>query len=474
MERSRPPELTGTLECETGPVSVQVLKASPHTLFVRFPEGNPPAHRAELRNFVLRVGDREFALGRSRYHSHAENPARRKDDPPLLGDGKLAFLDDLYDFQVLMRTGTIQGFKKRLEQLPALWGRKKDIRPAFREFVAELVYDLQVYRSLLDEVDRSLQEEPWAIRTDVHRVVTQSEYPGFCALFDERLARLAEQVKDFSQEEHERHGFYLRKHAWDIIRSSEFLLRTNLKPRGYAGDSMMMRMLYENDFRGPTAFARFMHKHPVETAAAQAVRNRVGLLSERIRALPRTRGRRTRFMSVAAGPAWELREVFQRPEDLEAYEVVLLDQDREALNEATQMIQRLEKQLGGRMHYTLIQDSVRTMLRTPDLPGKWGRFSFVYSMGLFDYLTAPVARVVLARLYDLLEPGGELVVGNFHVDSPTRLYMEYWMDWVLIYRTEAEFLELSDGLKGAQTSVFFEDTRCQMFLSVRKAGETTS
>ncbi len=108
------------------------------------------------------------------------------------------------------------------------------------------------------------------------------------------------------------------------------------------------------------------------------------------------------------------------------------------------------------------------MLRGAAALERWGKFGFLYSMGLFDYLTAPVAKVVLRSLYSLLEPGGELVIGNFHVHNPTQLYMAYWMDWVLLYRSEAEMLALAEGLEGAEAKVVFEDTGSQMFLCVRK------
>lgn len=468
--RSAAPEISGELALGERRLPVQVLKAGHHTLFVKFLGGNEAANRAEFSGVTLKLPSRELSFGRCRYHSHSENPARRKDDPPLLGDGRLVFLDELYDFTGLTRSGAVVELKKRMDQLPMLWSRKNEVRPAFREWLGEFVFDLQVYRSLFDEIDRNLQEEPYPVRADVHRVVTQAQYPIFVELFDRKLAELGAQVQGFSQEEHERHGYYFRKHVWDLIRASEFLLRTNLKPRGYAGDSQMMRMLYENDFRGSTLFARFMHRHPVESPAAQAVRNRVELLAGRICALMATREGKepARIMSVAAGPAWELREVFRGPEDFSKLDITLLDQDPEALGEAKAMVTRLEHTHGARMKVRFIQDSVRTMLRSADLAEKWGRFDLLYSMGLFDYLTAPVAKAVLARLYSLLLPGGELVVGNFHVANPTRLYMEYWMDWVLLYRTEDEFRELAAGLEGAQTEVIFEATRSQMFLCVRK------
>jgi extracellular factor (EF) 3-hydroxypalmitic acid methyl ester biosynthesis protein len=109
------------------------------------------------------------------------------------------------------------------------------------------------------------------------------------------------------------------------------------------------------------------------------------------------------------------------------------------------------------------------MLRTRDLRGRLGVFDFIYSMGLFDYLTAPVARAVLARTVDLLAPGGEIVVGNFHVTTPTRTYMDYWADWTLIYRSEESLLALAEGLPIASARIDFDETRCQMFLRLQRS-----
>lgn len=361
--------------------------------------------------------------------------------------------------------------RRRLAQLPVLRSRNEDIRPGFRNYVSELVYDLQVYRGVLDEIDRALVEEPAAVRSEVQRIVAEDEYEGFRQRFDQQLLELERQVQDFTQEEHERHGFFLRKHLSDLIRTSEFHHRTNLRPRGYAGDSQMMRMIYEDAFRGPTLFGRFLHRHPLQTRAGDAVRNRVEIVRDRIALKAREQGPDAgplRVMSVACGPAWELGTLFARPSDLDRFDVTLLDQDGEALSEALDVVSRLEVAHQGTVRARYVQDSVRTMLRSRDLETRWGRFAFIYSMGLFDYLTAPVARVVLGKLYALLEPGGEVLVGNFHCGDPTRLYMAYWMDWVLLHRTEGEMLALAEGLPGARVELRFEETHSQMFLSVSK------
>ena len=89
-------------------------------------------------------------------------------------------------------------------------------------------------------------------------------------------------------------------------------------------------------------------------------------------------------------------------------------------------------------------------------------------MGLFDYLTPPVARAVLERLYNLMKPGGEMIIGNFHVSNSGKIYMEYWLDWVLYYRTEEDFLELIEDISPKESTILFEDTGNQMFLYLKK------
>jgi extracellular factor (EF) 3-hydroxypalmitic acid methyl ester biosynthesis protein len=108
------------------------------------------------------------------------------------------------------------------------------------------------------------------------------------------------------------------------------------------------------------------------------------------------------------------------------------------------------------------------MLRIRDLAGRFGRFHFVYSMGLFDYLLAPVGRALLSRLWELVLPGGTLLVGNFHPGCASRTYLDYWCDWSLNYRTEEEFRALADGLVGAKVELTFEETRSQMFLRLER------
>lgn len=128
----------------------------------------------------------------------------------------------------------------------------------------------------------------------------------------------------------------------------------------------------------------------------------------------------------------------------------------------------IEKGFNQTINAIYLQDSVRTMLRTPEVHKKWGQFHFIYSMGLFDYLTEPVAKAVIEKIYSLLEPGGKMLIGNYHVRNKSRWFMEYWLDWVLYYRTEEEMTDLLRDTDAASVSVIFEESGCQMFLSAQK------
>jgi extracellular factor (EF) 3-hydroxypalmitic acid methyl ester biosynthesis protein len=290
---------------------------------------------------------------------------------------------------------------------------------------------------------------------------------------DEKLKEFENIIINFSKKDHERHGYYLRKQLWSFLMCSPFMARTNIKPRGYSGDSAMMKMIYDNQYEGSTTFGQLMHKHPNEHPAAQAVRNRRKLIAQMLSVLKSKKlnsNNKINILSVACGPAFELQDVITSTEDCERFHFTLLDQDENALSEARSQIKMIEKKLGRKIEVEFLNESVRTMLKTPELDKRWGNFDYIYSMGLFDYLTPPVAKAVIGKLYQILNVGGKMIIGNFHISNASRYYMEYWLDWVLYYRTEQEFVDLLKNVTSAETKIIFEDTGSQMFMQVKRSG----
>lgn len=444
-------------------VPVEASYASRYSISVKFLNGKVFPHEYIFSRLILHLNGNSVKLGPCKFLKNGD-PTGKK--------GKLVFVKDLYDLNDLFYNKTLVKLQSSFINVPLILGHKDNIKPEFREYTANLTYDLNVYKDLFDQVDMQIKDEPDEIKKIIRRSMIDLEGRKFMVLLDEKLSRLEELVKDFTQDEHERHGFYFRKQLWNLITTSPIMCRTNLKPRGYAGDFEMMRMIYENEYRGDTIFGMLMHKHPVEHAGAKAVRTRRKLIAQSFHEIDRTKewqdSQKLRVLSVACGPAYELQDIYDGFADHSRLSITLLDQDPEALLAAKDRVKSIETISGTGMDVRYLNESVRTMLTTRDISEKWGSFDFVYSMGLFDYLTPPAARVVLKKLFELLKPGGEMIIGNFHVSNKSRVYMEYWLDWVLYYRTEEEFKTLLVDEPKAKCSVFFENTGSQMFLHVKK------
>jgi extracellular factor (EF) 3-hydroxypalmitic acid methyl ester biosynthesis protein len=468
----RPAAIPCRLTAADRTIDAQVVWARPNTLVVAFKPGEPPPDTGSpFKESALDLGGRWVELGSCRYEAGDAHPRRRKEDPPqAVAMGRLVFMDRVYDFSGLLGRRAISDLQQRVNHLPMAWNRRHAISNEFRNFVADLLFDLQVYRAVFEELDARLIGESEQTRLELQKLAREQEYPRFRTWMDERVAELDRITSPLTRPLQEQHGFYFRKQVRDFILSSELLSRTNSKPRGYAGDSEVMRLIYENDFRGPTVFSQFMHKYPLELPAAQAVRNRRRLVGEwiRERAAKQTGAAPVRVLSVACGPAEELKEIVLTPQDASRSHFTLLDQDPEALAQARGVIEGLEKKLGTALQATTLCTSVRTMQQGGS-PIDDSVFDYVYSMGLFDYLTDTTATAVLSWLYGRLAPGGELVVGNFHSKNSSRTFMEYWADWTLWYRNEGELLRLSDALPGAQSRVTFEESGCQIFLHITKS-----
>ena len=275
--------------------------------------------------------------------------------------------------------------------------------------MSDLTYDLNVYGHQLDQIDAESRDESPAVREMILQSIVQRVGSEMNEYLDRQCRELSRIVEGFSQDEHEHHGFYFRRQLWNILLRAPIMARTNVKPRGYNGDSEMMRMIYLNEYQGDTTFGKILHKYSVGQAGAQAVRNRRGEVAELLhrhavtRALASTE--KLKILSVACGPAFEVREILRTREDCPRMHFSLFDQDQLALLEAASLVGEIETSLQTEISVDFIKESVRTMLVTRGLKDRWGQFDFIYSMGLFDYLTAPVAAAVLGKLYQLLTPG---------------------------------------------------------------------
>ncbi|MBN9682503.1 MULTISPECIES: class I SAM-dependent methyltransferase [unclassified Corallococcus] len=215
-----------------------------------------------------------------------------------------------------------------------------------------------------------------------------------------------------------------RKHPMrPFLHQCPFTRHAFERPRGYAGDAALIDYLYmdhaADELHAGREIYRYMHGQP----SARSVRERRELLA---RMMDETAARRPdgRVLSVACGHLREAessRAVVER----KLQELIAFDQDPVSLAE----ISRLHP--GGIVRP--VCGSVRSLLAGKAV---FQDLDFAYSAGLYDYLSDSVAARLTALLFQMLRPGGRLLVANFAVHPPETGYMEAFMDWWLTYRDE--------------------------------------
>lgn len=243
---------------------------------------------------------------------------------------------------------------------------------------------------------------------------------------------------------------WCRSHALHaLVQQDPYTHRAATKPRGYAGDAVMMDFIYTGTPpEGTSALGCSVFSATTRVSMGLSVLYRRQLLKSLIDDTVVTR-EAGRILSVASGHAREFEgslvgtPVFQG-------DVVVLDQDALSCAEV------------ARVHagapVKVVNEGVRELLSGP-LAESLGRFDLVYSAGLYDYLPDGLARRLTTRLLQMLRPGGRLVIANFVPGGSGRGYMELFMDWTLVLRNEAAMRELSFAAGAAQVNTFHDPHR---------------
>jgi extracellular factor (EF) 3-hydroxypalmitic acid methyl ester biosynthesis protein len=68
-------------------------------------------------------------------------------------------------------------------------------------------------------------------------------------------------------------------------------------------------------------------------------------------------------------------------------------------------------------------------------------YDFIFSAGLYDYLSVRKAQLLTSRLFARLAREATLVIGNMTPKNPSSWGMEYLLDWFLIYRRPEDLPE---------------------------------
>lgn len=214
-----------------------------------------------------------------------------------------------------------------------------------------------------------------------------------------------------------------------------------------------------------------MHKYFIDEPAGQAVKNRGLYLLEKIKGtVSKSHKDKIRILAVASGPAMEqqlfLKEFAQAKEKWagKSVEFVCIDQDEESLKYAQHQLLSLNRIVRSQCNFKFVNLAIKNIL-VQGLPE--GNFDLVYTAGLFDYFTDPVAQMAAKKLFEGLAADGQLIIGNYSTENPSRPFMEMVLEWHLIYRSKDQLKKLFMGL-GKEVHIEQEKLGINLFAVINK------
>jgi len=247
------------------------------------------------------------------------------------------------------------------------------------------------------------------------------------------------------------------------IHSDPFTHRSFSKPRGYSGDGVLIDMVYKHncpEMDAVTGVGKEIYEVTSNAPAAEAVRNRREYIAGLIDNVAEENDQ-ANVLAIACGHLREC-ELSHAVQQGALGRYIALDQDPKNLAV-------VQKDYADN-HITTRQASLRDLFNG-GFNGE--RFDLIYTAGMYDYLPNTIAKRLTAVLFSKLTHGGTLFFANFLPDIRDAGYMESYMAWSLLYRTENEMIELIADIAQDEiehVDVIAEDEENIAFMTVRRRG----
>ena len=365
----------------------------------------------------------------------------------------LAFGLRLYKSFAIISAGRL---RERVGTLGRLLHNKRDARSSAAHSWRRISEAIDEFKTLMHRIDQDAMKNNNVVlpeQTEQAQIMMSS----FCEFLNTEIGDRSEQEIHVREEL----GKLVQREFLPYILLGRTTERSYSKPRGYGGDFLTIEWIYQNRPRGSGRLGPLIDRIYLNRSGCVAVRNRRDLLAEEIvGVLEQNPGRSARITGLACGPGRELFDVFSQIDDPTRLKATLIDIDLQALafvsNEQDKHKLRRQINLVPANLVYLATGKQKLDLENQDL---------VYSMGLIDYFKDKFVVMLLNCVYDLLRPGGKVILGNFHPKNPDKAMLDYIMDWKLIHRTEEDLHRLYSLSRFGRpcTNIRFEPVGINLF-----------
>lgn len=250
----------------------------------------------------------------------------------------------------------------------------------------------------------------------------------------------------------------------EVLQQCPFTRWSFEKPRGYSGDATLIDFIYQHpaiaeEIAKTTPLGRDIFEYTINAPGPVAVRERRDILARFVDQTATRIGPGTEILAIAAGHLREA-ETSKALSGNRLKRWLALDQDPLSIGSiATQYRGTCVEPIDG---------SVRGLLAKKH---QIGSFDLIYAAGLYDYLSEKVAIRLTQVCMDMLKPGGTFLFANFSDEMADDGYMESYMNWELLQRSEADMWRISNSSAAANTvdtAVWYGGNRNIIYGTIQK------
>lgn len=354
------------------------------------------------------------------------------------------------------------------------WKSANQVQDPFKLVVADMANMLNGVQHWLTGVDVGIRTTVTRRRDELEEEVFSSVQARVIEEVLPSMERFELVAGEVDENEAPVHKAYVRRELHPLVLCSPFLYRTYTKPLGYAGDYEMVNMMLRNPYEGSSAFAKLLNFTLLHTEPVVAHRNRIDFLIDVLMGETRRRGglSKTRVFNLACGPAVEIQRFLRDYDESDLIEIDLLDFNAETLEYTRERIQEARMAGGRETLVRYFQRSVHQLLRSAAQGGEedFTGYDVVYCAGLFDYLSQRVCKKLVELFCTMVKPGGRVIVTNVSASNPRKAWMEYLMEWNLIYRDRDEMEDLvPEGFPVKAVEITEDVTGVNLFLDITLA-----
>ncbi len=240
-----------------------------------------------------------------------------------------------------------------------------------------------------------------------------------------------------------------------MLQNETLFGHTYNKPFGYAGDFLLIEKIYQK-FESENSFLckwdRFYHSHE----ATEAVRNRKKYFIDLMNEMSAD-GNLKKVLILGSGPATDVHEFLCHSKGkAEHIHFDMLDIDQNAVDYATEKNKSFLNQLNFIRANVFKYESSE-------------KYDLIWSAGLFDYVDDVYFKLLLKKYLSNLKTDGEMIIGNFSTDNPTRKVMEVMTEWFLYHRDATKLLDITrdSGIGLNRAEVEREPLGINLFLRIK-------